>query len=151
MYAWYDLFTDDKPLITEYLPNNWYTIIVKFLFMIQLIISYTLVIYPANMIVEGYAFKGWPKSKKRQMWKNFSRACVVMVTIIAATIIYNKLESFLSITGSLTCTPIAFTLPAWFHYKICAKTTTDKVIDLTVIGFSLVLMGYCTFFAIVNW
>ena len=119
--------------------------------MVQLIISYTLVIYPANMIVEGYAFKGWPKSRKRQMWKNVSRGVIVALTIVAATVIYNKLESFLSITGSLTCTPIAFTLPAWFHYKVCAKTTMQQAIDLTVIGFSLVLLVYCTFFAIVNW
>jgi len=151
LFAWYGDFTPEQPLITEYLPNNWYTILVKFLFAIQLVISYTLVIYPANMIVEGYAFKGWPKSRKRQMCKNFSRGIIVALTIIAALCIYNKLESFLSITGSLTCTPIAFTLPAWFHYKICAKTTMQKAIDLTVLIFSLVLLVYCTFFAIINW
>jgi len=65
LFAWYERFTPEAPLVTEYFPFNWYTDLVKILFSFQLIISYTLVIYPANMIVEGYAFKGWPKSRKR--------------------------------------------------------------------------------------
>lgn len=65
LYAWFGNFTEDKPLITEYLKPNWWTNIIKVLYAVQLIISYTLVIYPANMIVEGYIFKGWEKSRKR--------------------------------------------------------------------------------------
>jgi len=65
LFAWYGIMSPELPLVTEYLPFNWFTDLVKFLFALQLIISYTLVIYPANMIVEGYIFKGWPKSRKR--------------------------------------------------------------------------------------
>lgn len=151
LFAWYGKMSPDMPLVTEYLPFNWFTDLVKFLFALQLIISYTLVIYPANMIVEGYVFKGWPKSRKRQMLKNLSRACIILSTILVALVIYNKLESFLSIVGSLTCTPIAFTLPAWFHYKQCAKTPTAKAIDLAVIGVSLFIMIFCTIFACLAW
>lgn len=151
LFAWYDIFREDKPLITSYLPLNWYCDLIKFAFAIQLIISYTLVIYPANMIVEGYVFKGWPKSRKRQMCKNLSRATIVTLSIILALTIYNKLESFLSIVGSLTCTPIAFTLPALFHYKVVAKTQKDKIIDLCVIALSLFILVFCTIYAILAW
>lgn len=151
LFAWYERFTDDEPLVTEYFPFNWYTDLVKILFSVQLVISYTLVIYPANMIVEGYMFKGWPRSRKRQMCKNFSRACVIMLTIVVALSIYNKLESFLSIVGSLSCTPIAFTLPAWFHYKTCADTLAWKIIDGTIITVSLFILVFCTTFSIINW
>lgn len=68
LFAWFEEFkvNPDKPLITDYLPNaSIFCDIVKFLFAIQLVISYTLVIYPANMIVESYIFAGWPKSRKR--------------------------------------------------------------------------------------
>lgn len=123
LFAWYGRFTVEAPLITSYLPLNWFCDLIKVAFAVQLIISYTLVIYPANMIIESYVFKGWPKSRKRQMLKNVSRGILVSLTIVVALSVYNKLESFLAITGSLTCTPIAFTLPAWFHYKLCAKTT----------------------------
>lgn len=35
------------------------------LFIINLLFTYPLVIYPANIVVETYIFKNWPKSKKR--------------------------------------------------------------------------------------
>lgn len=66
LFAWYEEFRPDAPLITDYLPpGSIFCDIVKILFAFQLVISYTLVIYPANMIVESYLFKGWPKSRKR--------------------------------------------------------------------------------------
>lgn len=68
LFAWYQRFeaNPDSPLITDYLPaDSVYCWIIKLLFASQLIISYTLVIYPANMIVESYLYKDWPKSKKR--------------------------------------------------------------------------------------
>ena len=151
LFAWFGEMSPEKPLITEYLPFNWFTDLVKFLFACQLIISYTLVIYPANMIVEGYMFGSWPKSRKRQMAKNISRAFIIICTIVTALAIYNKLESFLSIVGSLSCTPIAFTLPAWFHYKACAKDQKAKLIDLAVIAMSLFILVFCTIFSVLAW
>jgi amino acid permease len=103
------------------------------------------------MIIEGYIFKGWPKSRKRQMLKNVSRAFIILATIVTALSIYNKLESFLGIVGSLTCTPIAFTLPAWFHFKVCAKDLKWKIIDGSILALSLVIMVYCTTYAIIDW
>jgi proton-coupled amino acid transporter len=85
------------------------------------------------------------------MLKNASRAVVVTITIVMALVIYNKLESFLSIVGSLTCTPIAFILPAWFHLKACADTPKKKAIDITVLVVSIFLLIYCTIFAILAW
>ncbi len=68
-----------------------------------------------------------------------------------ALLVYDKLDKFLSITGALTCTPIAFTLPALFHYKACAETTAQKIIDMTiVVGMSLV-SAYCTIVAILTF
>jgi len=151
LFAWFGEMSPEKPLVTEYFPRGWFTDLVLVLFMLQLIISYTLVIYPANMIVEGYMFGSWPKSRKRQTAKNISRAVIVTLTIVTALSIYNKLESFLSIVGSVSCTPIAFTLPAWFHYKACAKDSTSKAIDLAVIAISLFILVFCTFFSIISW
>ena len=74
-----------------------------------------------------------------------------MLTIVVALSIYNKLESFLSIVGSVSCTPIAFTLPAWFHYKACAKDLKWKIIDITIILISLFILVFCTIFSIINW
>ena len=58
------------------------------------------------------------------MCKNLTRSLIVAASCVVSLLIYNKLDKFLSITGSMSCTPIAFTLPAVFHYKACAKTTS---------------------------
>jgi solute carrier family 36 (proton-coupled amino acid transporter) len=124
LFTYYEEFiSKDKPLITDYLPASspvgW---LVKFLFCCNLIISYPLVVYPANMVIESYLYAGWPKSKRRQCCKNINRAILVIFICVTALLVYDKLDKFLSIIGSLTCTPIAFILPALFHYKVCAET-----------------------------
>lgn len=154
LFAWYARFeaNPDSPLITDYLPeDSVFCWILKILFSVQLIISYTLVIYPANMIIENFLFKEWPKSRKRQMCKNFTRAILISFTIVMALVIYNKLSDFLAIVGSLTCTPIAFILPAMFHYKACATETKQKVIDGGIVCLSIFIMIFCTIYAIAAW
>lgn len=55
-----------KPLITDSLPpKSILTYIVKIAFSLNLIFSYPLVIHPANLVIESYLFKGWPKTRKR--------------------------------------------------------------------------------------
>lgn len=57
-----------------------------------------------------------PKTKTRQFYKNVSRTVLIIITIVAAIELGEDLDKFLSILGSLTCTPVAFILPAAFHY-----------------------------------
>lgn len=141
------------PLITQVaLPSqSWISYTVKILFSLNLVFSYPLVINPTNNVIETYLFGSWKKSRSRQMSKNVSRTVVIAASCILALVVYNKLTEFLSITGALTCTPIAFTLPAIFHYKMCAVTTCQKVTDLIIFGVSLVIMVYCTSVAVINF
>lgn len=142
----------DTPIITDVLPpKNWGTWIIKVLFASNLIFSYPLVIHPANIVIESYLFGTWPKTRKRQMSKNVSRTIIVVVSCVVALLVYDKLDKLLSVTGALTCTPIAFTFPALFHWKTCAKTQVQKIIDLTIFICSLVVMVYCTFMAILTF
>ena len=101
-------------------PKNWGTWIIKLLFASNLVFSYPLVIHPANIVIESYLFGTWPKTRKRQMSKNVSRTIIVVVSCVVALLVYDKLDKLLSVTGALTCTPIAFTFPALFHWKACA-------------------------------
>lgn len=79
--------------------------------------------YPAHVVIEGYLYSNWPKSRKRQITKNITRTCVVAISIVFTLSLQKKIDKFLSILGAVACTPIAFTLPAAFHYKACAETT----------------------------
>lgn len=85
------------------------------------------------------------------MSKNISRTLIVIVSCIIAIWTYEKLDKLLAVTGALTCTPIAFTLPALFHLKVCAESTKDKVIDWIIIVFSVAIMLYCGTTAIMSF
>jgi proton-coupled amino acid transporter len=116
--AWGDQMT--TPLITDELPSGWVTYIILLLFSLNLVFSYPLVLYPAHIIIENIIYAGWPKSRKRQMLKNNSRTLLVFFTVCLTIMLGDKLDKFLSVLGALTCTPIAFTFPALFHYKAAA-------------------------------
>jgi hypothetical protein len=47
---------------------------------------------------------------------------LVAITILFTISLGDKLDKFLSILGAISCTPIAFTIPAMFHLKAAAET-----------------------------
>lgn len=52
-------------IITELMPATWPVWALKVIFCFNLIFTYPLMLHPANIAIESYLFKGWPKSKKR--------------------------------------------------------------------------------------
>ena len=141
----------DTPLITDQLPHVWPVWLMKFLYSVNLIFSFPLVIYPANIIFESYLFPNMPKTKKRQMYKNISRTLLVLFVIGFTIYVGDKTSSFLAILGSVSCTPVAFTFPAMFHYKLLAKTWTQKSIDILIFIVSLGLGIWCTVLGVINF
>lgn len=139
------------PLITDNLPKTPLTYIMKVLFCFNLVFSYPLTLYPAHIIIENYLYAGWPKSKKRQLSKNISRTMLVLFTVVFTMWMGEKINKFLSILGSLSCTPIGFTFPALFHLKAVAETPKQKAVDWAIIIFSLVALVYCTTFSLIHW
>ena len=149
VFAWGAEMT--TPLITDELPNSAITYIVKFLFSINLLFSYPLVLYPANIIVENILYDNMEKTRRRQMLKNITRTLMVFATVAITIMLGDKLDKFLSILGALTCTPIAFTFPALFHFRACAETRSQKIIDGGLVFISLIIMVYCTSLGVKNW
>ena len=76
---------------------------------------------------------------------------MVIFTIIFSLWMGPMLDQFLSLLGGLACTPIAFTLPTLFHYKLCAETKRQKIIDISIIILSLIIMVFCTGFCLYHW
>ena len=85
------------------------------------------------------------------MLKNITRTLMVGATVTITILLGDKLDKFLSILGALTCTPIAFTFPALFHFKSCAETKLQKFIDGSLVFMSLIIMVYCTYLGLKNW
>ena len=152
LIAWGSTECFDEPLITACLPEkNVVTYIVKILFSFNLFFSYPLVIHPANLVVESWFFSAWPKSRKRQMCKNLSRTTIVALSCVVALAVYQYLDRFLSITGALTCIPVAFIIPAALHYKACAETPCQRYTDLIILVLSTITLLYCTTMAILTF
>lgn len=153
--AWGDNASFDQPLITSSLPEkSIVTYILKIVFSFNLFFSYPLVIHPANLVVESWLFDGWPKSRKRQMSKNVSRTVIVAISCVVALSVYDSLDKFLSITGSLTCIPVAFLIPAGLHLQVVAKPENDKtakIIDYAILTGGTIAMLYCTTVAILTF
>jgi amino acid permease len=142
----------NQPLIIDSLPPQQVLVwIIKVLFSFNLVFSYPLIIHPANNVLESYLFGSWKKSKKRQWSKNVSRTIIVFISCVVSIFVWDNLDKFLSVVGALTCTPIAFTLPTWFHLKVSAKTDFERRSDKVLIGLSLVIMVWCTFYAFYTW
>ena len=130
------------------------TYILKILFSVNLLFSYPLVIHPANIVIESWLFGTWAKSRKRQMFKNLSRSIIVAVSCVVALTIYDKLDRFLSITGSLTCIPVAFIIPAALHLEVVAKQDNSKkdiIIDWCILVGAVIALIYCTTSAIITF
>ena len=121
VFAWGQNIT---VLITDELPHDIVGYSVLFLFSINLVFSFPLVLYPAHKIIENYLYRGWEKSKKRQWSKNTNRTLLVGFIVIVTILLGQKLDKFLSLLGAITCTPIAFSFPTLFHWKACAETPT---------------------------
>ena len=88
------------------------------------------------------------------MCKNLSWSIIVALSCVIALAIYDKLDRFLSITGALTCIPVAFLIPAGLHYKAIAIPKNDKtakIIDLVILISMSITMVYCTISAILTF
>ena len=88
------------------------------------------------------------------MLKNLSRTVVVALSCVVALAVYDKLDRFLSITGALTCIPIAFLIPSALHLEVVAKADNDKcakIIDLSILICGSIALLYCTTTAILTF
>lgn len=156
-FAWGD--QQLTPLITDLLPNSvdkdgsitYFVYSVLFLFSLNLVFSFPLQIYPVEIIFENLLFDGWPKSRKRQMFKNMLRSLIVFFVVCMTIMLKDKFDKFLAILGSVTCTPMAFTFPALFHLKACAETLPQKLLDIFIIVISVAIFFYCTYKGLVDW
>lgn len=88
------------------------------------------------------------------MSKNVSRAVIVALSCVVALSVYDQLDRFLSITGSLTCIPVAFLIPAALHLEVIAKPDNDKtakILDWAILVGGTVALLYCTTVAILTF
>jgi hypothetical protein len=61
-------------------------------------------------------------------------------------------NKFISLSGTVACTPISFLLPTLFHLKLAGPLTpTQRYIDYAIIALSFVILLFCTAFTLYTW
>mmetsp|Transcript_41047 Transcript_41047/g.106147 ORF Transcript_41047/g.106147 Transcript_41047/m.106147 type:complete len:514 (-) Transcript_41047:283-1824(-) len=94
-----------------------------------LILGSPLIFLPAGKIVELWIF-GTSKQKGQWKWsKNALRAAEFCIFGVVSVLGGSSFDKFVAMTGALCCAPIALIYPPWFHWKLCASTKAEKIID----------------------
>ena len=113
----------NAPIITEMLPPQDKTVIAtKLLFIVNLLCSYAICIYPTNTIIESWLFDRSNKSKTVYWLQNLSRTCVIILAAFLGVALADRIDKFLGLMGALLCAPLALMIPSLVHLKLLATT-----------------------------
>ncbi|KXS16266.1 hypothetical protein M427DRAFT_134305 [Gonapodya prolifera JEL478] len=113
------------PITTDPSPV---TLLIQTLYALAILLSFPLAVYPALKIFErwtwGRAGEGRGKRSQKVKWaKNAGRAAVVIGLGLLAYLAGENLDKFVSLVGTLLCTPLSYIFPAAFDL---ALSTSDK-------------------------
>ncbi len=150
LFIWGDAMKH-TPLITEMLERGWAVYLIKCLYSINVFISISLQQFPANIIAESYLFAKMKSSWLKVWLINFLRLFILAACIIICLLLGDKLDRFNSIIGTFAATPVAFLVPCLLHYKMCNPSKTGKILDISVIIFSMLALVFCSGYTIYTW
>ena len=122
----YYTYGDDlnEPILIFKLPeSNPWVVIVKILFITQILISYPLQIFITNNILESFIFAKMQYSELRKWLKNLSRTIVVTAAVFIGYLCYKHLHKVLGFTGIVLGAYIVLITPSLIHNKLVAKTS----------------------------
>jgi proton-coupled amino acid transporter len=130
-----------------FLPNS-----LQFFYVIAIILSFPLCVYPAIKITEfGIFGKRDGKSSHLVKWqKNLFRTITVSCLGLISWAGSDSLDKVVSLVGCFACIPLSFIYPAMFHYKI-TTSRFYKIIDLLLIVFGTIAMLYTTSVTLQQW
>lgn len=133
--------------------SGW-TITVEILYSLAIILSVPLMLSPASKILENGIFgtKSGGLDTKVKMQKNVVRIILICACAVISYVVGGpNLDKFVSFVGSVACMPLCFIFPAMFHYKACAKTTKEKVLDIILGVVGIIAMLFTLYITIRSW
>ncbi|GAA5880516.1 hypothetical protein JCM16303_005412 [Sporobolomyces ruberrimus] len=117
----------------------------QFLYSLAILLSTPLQLFPAVRIMENGIFSRSGKHSNKVKWeKNGFRTAVVIACAGIAWAGASDLDKFVSLIGSLACVPLCFVYPALLHYKACAHTRKQKILDIALLLFGIAAAIYTT-------
>lgn len=133
--------------------SGW-TITVEILYSLAIILSVPLMLSPASKILENGIFgdKSGGLDTKVKMQKNVLRILLICACAVISYVVGGpNLDKFVSFVGSVACMPLCFIFPAMFHYKACAKTTKEKVLDIILGVVGIIAMLFTLYITVRSW
>ncbi|RUS18205.1 transmembrane amino acid transporter protein-domain-containing protein [Endogone sp. FLAS-F59071] len=126
---------------------------IQCLYALAIILSGPLTLFPAIRIVEQAIFgHRTGKHDWRVKWqKNALRIGVVVACMVIAYLGLSDLDKFISLIGSVCCTPLSFIFPPLFHLKAVAKTRTEKILDIMLCTFGIIVMVFTMSVTVGEW
>ena len=133
-------------------PDQISVILIKFLFSLNLLCSYAIFIYPANIVFEQWLCGCLKKNSTKLYWaQNFSRFVVAMTAAILGVCLASKIDKFLGLIGSFLCAPLAMTFPAVLYLKHLAKTKSEKALGIFILVISIAIFFFCSLQTLLAW
>ncbi|KAJ1675823.1 hypothetical protein EV182_000494 [Spiromyces aspiralis] len=135
------------------LPQVPYTKFVQALYVVAVLFTNPLMLFPAIRIVEAGIFPfGSGKRNPRVKWQKNAIRCAIVAVITAVSINgVAKLDKLIAIIGAFACIPLSFIYPAMLHLRGAAETRWQRVVDVFLIILGLVSMGLVTVQTIRSW
>ncbi|KAF9283156.1 neutral amino acid transporter [Mortierella alpina] len=130
------------------------TVTVEILYTLAIILSVPLMLSPASRILgEGiFGDRSGAVDVKVKMQKNLMRVVLICCCALLSFAIGGaNLDKFVSFVGSVACMPLCFIFPALYHYKACAKTTKEKVLDVVLGVFGVAAMVFTLYITVRSW
>jgi proton-coupled amino acid transporter len=146
------LGNDVSTVIFLDLPQGPFPNGLQFFYVVAIILSFPLCVYPAIRITEVgiFGIRDGKSSHWVKWQKNLFRTVVVSSLGLISWAGSDSLDKVVSLVGCFACIPLSFIYPAMFHFKI---TTSQfyKTIDLLLIVFGTIAMLYTTYVTVQQW
>ncbi|KAG2180396.1 hypothetical protein INT44_003400 [Umbelopsis vinacea] len=116
------------------LPNNWVSHTIQIMYAIAMLLSNPLTFFPAVRIIEQglFGYQTGRHDNKIKWAKNSLRISLLLLTLVVAWAASSQLDKFISLLGSVCCSPLSLIFPPLFHYKVAAHKRWQKIMDLTL-------------------
>ncbi|KAK9712934.1 hypothetical protein K7432_006824 [Basidiobolus ranarum] len=151
-YAAFGSSTDTIILLN--MPANQPTTkVVQLCYVMAILLTLPLMIFPATKILEGAVFssRSGRKSTMVKWEKNLFRAMLCVCLALIAWGGASNLDNFVSLIGGFGCIPLLFIYPSMFHLKTCAKSIWTKTGDILLALFGFGVMIFVTYISIKSW
>jgi len=139
---------DIQPIVLLNLDAKSYVLqTVQLLYILAILLSVPITLFPAIRIMENGIFTSSQSGKghARVKWlKNGFRTLLVATCTGISWFGAKDLDKFVAFVGCFASVPLCYIYPPLLHFKACAHTRKQKIIDVALVLFGAIVFCYTT-------